>query len=411
MSSVLRCDTRAHTGTMPTTALALAATLALGGCIGAAPPAELEADAHTPADTATLAPRAVAIGGFETTTTQLTTWRDSWRVPGRLTLDPAATHALGSIVEGRVTRVLAHPGDRVRAGQVLVTLHSHEMLDATAALAAARAGLASAESALRLAGEAAARAERLHAARALSLAELEEARAALAEAEAHRDQAAAELVRAEEMHEHLVGDGPIPDGVGSHEVLVRAPIDGVVVARDAEPGNVALVGAPLITVSRLNTLALSLHLPEEAVAAARVGAPVRFTVPAYLGRTFEATLQRVGAAIDTRTRTLEVVARVDNSEDLLRPEMYVNAEVLGDGDGETIIVPAEAVHLIEDQSVVIAAEPTGDGGLFIEALPVRVGRRSGSAVEILAGLEEGRAIIVRNAATARAELLRRREVE
>jgi cobalt-zinc-cadmium efflux system membrane fusion protein len=396
-------------GAHPAVALLLASTLA--ACAGTTPAPELETATHTPTDTATLAARAVAIGGFQTATTELTTWRDAWRVPGRLTLDPATTQMLGSIVEGRITRVLAHPGDHVRAGQVLVTLHSHEMLDATAALASARAGLARAQSALRLAGDAAARADRLHAAKALSLAELERAHAAHAEAEALYAQAAAELNRAEEMHEHLVGDGPIPDGVGSHEVLVRAPISGIVVARDAEPGTVALIGAPLMTVSRLATLALSLHLPEEAVAAARVGAPVRFSTPAYPGRTFEATLQRVGAAVDTRTRTLEVVARVDNAENLLRPEMYVNAEVLGEEAGKAIVVPAEAVHLIEDQNVIIAAESRENGGLFIEALPVRVGRRANNAIEILAGLEPGRAIIVQNAATARAELLRRREVE
>lgn len=391
--------------------LCLLPSILMTGCAAAEPQPDVDAAQIAPADTATLTPRAVAIGGFDTATVLATTWRDAWRVPGRLTLDPATTHALGSIVEGRVTRVLAHPGDRVRAGQVLVTLHSHEMLDANAALAAARAGLAGAESALRLASDAADRADRLFAARALSRAELEAAHAARAEAEALRDQAAAELERAREMHEHLTGEGPVPEGVGSHEVLVRAPIDGIVVAREAEPGNVALIGAPLVTVSRINTLALTLNLPEEAVAAARVGAPVRFTTPAYPGRTFEATLQRVGAAVDTRTRTLEVVARVDNKENLLRPEMYVNAEVLGEAAGEALVVPAEAVHLIEEQTVVIAAEPREDGGLFIEALPVRVGRRANTVVEILAGLEPGRAIIVKNAATARAELLRRREVE
>jgi cobalt-zinc-cadmium efflux system membrane fusion protein len=282
------------------------------------------------------------------------------------------------------------------------------MLDATADLARARAGLAQAESALRLATDAAARAERLHAGKALSLADLERARATREEAEAHRERAAAELHRAEEMHEHLVGTGPTPPGIGAHETLVRSPIDGVVVTRDAEPGTVALVGAPLVTVSRLASLALSLHLPEEALAAARVGAPVRFTSPAYPGRTFEATVQRVAAAIDPQTRTLEVVARVDNKDGLLRPEMFVDAEVQGEAAGESITVPVEAVHMIEEQTVVIAAEPRGEG-LFIEALPVRVGRRGTTTVEILAGLEPGRAIVVKGAATARAELLRRRE--
>lgn len=386
------------------------ATLALTACGGGSEDSTMAMKAAPPADTASLSPRAVEIGGFATAPVEVTAWRDAWRVPGRLTLDPAATHTLGSIVEGRIGKVLVHPGDRVAAGQVLVTLHSHEMLDATAALSRARAGHAQAESALRLATDAAARAERLYAAKALSLADLERARAEREQAESLRDQAAAELERATEFHGHLVGEGPVPAGVSTHEALVRSPIAGIVVSRDAEPGAVALVGAPLVTVTRLASLSLSLRLPEEAIAAARTGAKVRFTTPAYPDRSFEATVQRVAPAVDPQTRTIEVVARVRNADGALRPEMYVDAEVMSDAGGETLVVPSEAVQLLDGEEVVITAEPR-DGGLFIEAVRVRTGRRSIAATEILAGVEAGREVLTRGAATAKAELLRRREAE
>ena len=166
---------------MPVPALALAfAVAACGPDVGAAPPTPL---GEIP-DTALLGAEAVRIAGIRVEPVVASTWSDEWSVPARLVLDPAVTQPLGAIVEGRVMQVLVHPGDRVQAGQVLVTIHSHEMLDARAAHAAATAALVRMESDARLAESAAARAERLYAGKALSVAELERARAAAVDAEA-----------------------------------------------------------------------------------------------------------------------------------------------------------------------------------------------------------------------------------
>ncbi len=357
-----------------------------------------------------LTSRAVEIGGFEWEAVEPAPWRDAWRSPGRLTLDPEATHPLGAFVEGRVEQVLVQVGDRVRQGQILATLHSHEVLSAAAELTRARAALTRAESELRLATNEAERAERLHALRALSLAELERARTALTAAEAAREEAAAESERAAALVAHLVGEDAVNDGPVPHNALVRSPIDGVVTAREVEPGAVVLVGSPLFTVSRLNTLALELQLPEEGVAAARPGATVRFTAAAYPGRTFEGTVQRVAPGLDPLTRTVEVVARVENADGALRPEMFVDAELLGPEGEPVLAVPADALQLLDGESVVIAATPRDDG-LEIEAIPVRAGRRTAGSVEIVAGLEPGRTIVTRGAATAKAEILRRRDQE
>ena len=132
----------------------------------------------TPApDTALLGAHAAAIAGIDTVRVARATWRDEWKVPARLALDPEATQAIGSLVEGRVSRVLVLPGERVRPGQLLVAINSPELLDARQALVAAEASLVSAESDLRLAASSAARTERLYAAKAASLADLERERA------------------------------------------------------------------------------------------------------------------------------------------------------------------------------------------------------------------------------------------
>ncbi len=358
-------------------------------------------------DTTTLSANAVLIAGFSTEPARRESWRDGWRIPGRLSLDPLTTQPLGSIVEGRVLDVRVMPGDVVKKGQVLATIHTHEMMDARKALTTAKGSFTSASSAASVADAAAARTERLFAAKAASQAELERARAAAAAADAAKIEAQAELSRAQEYLAHLLGDGPVPPGVDDHAALLRAPFDGVVTGRNVQPGQVVLVGAPLLTVGRTGTLALSLHLPEAALGAAKVGGPVQFTIPALQNRRFDAQVTRVAPSLDSLTRTLEVVASVRDPNGELKPELYVAAELFGPLGERTLTVPSGALQSFRGDTVVIAARAVGQG-LLLQSKKVRVGRRNGDRAEILAGIDSTAIVIVMGASVAKAELIKRR---
>ena len=363
--------------------------------------------AEAPDNTALLSAESVKIAGFTTAPVVRTPWRASWRAPGRLTLDLAATEPIGSIVEGRVIHVNAMPGDRVRKGDVLVAIHSHEMMDARAALSQAKAERARAEANLRMSQSAAERGERLLALKALSQAELERLRAGQIDAQSSLDEATAELTRALGFLDHLLGEGTLPSDYDEHWVLIRAPLDGLVTSRTVQPGNVVLTGAPLLTVSRTSALTLVLQLPDAAAAAARVGAAVSFSVAAAPGARFDARITRVFPAMDTVTRTVEVHAAVREGRGVLRPEMFVDAEMSGAAAGMVLTVPSGAIQSFEGDTVVITGEPRGDG-MQLAAIPVRVGRRSATLAEILSGIDSGRTVVVGGAAIAKAEILKRR---
>ncbi len=369
----------------------------------AAPAASLDA----PIDTVLLSARAVTLGGFGVDTVRTLPWRESFAVPARIILDPSTTQPLGAFAEGRVTRVLVQPGDQVTAGQAVVLIHSHEMMDARAAMSRADAGLMAAEVAARAAVSAGARAERLFAAKALSQAELERSRSMAAEGEAELARSKAERARAEAMVQHLAGSGPAPAGVDEHEVVVRAPQSGTVIVRHAQPGSVVLVGQPLLTIGRVDALQLLLNVPEQALGAARIGADVHFSVAAHAGETFTARVVRVAPSVDSLTRTVEVWAVVADPARRLRAEMFANASLLGPAGTAAIVVPAGAVQALEGDTVVVIAEQRGEG-MWLRAMPVRVGRHTPMMAEVLAGVEPGTAVIVRGAAVAKAELIKRR---
>ena len=368
---------------------------------------ETTTDGAAVADTALVAPEAVAIAGFELAGVTETAWRDAWQMPAHVSLDPGATQPLGSIVEGRVLEVRVFPGDRVRQGDIVAAIHSHEVMDARQALAAAQAGRITADSAATVAEAAAGRAERLLAARALSPAEVERAKAARAAAVAARAAAHAELERAEAMMSHLLGDAPAA-GVDEHAALIRAPFDGIVTGREVQPGQVVLVGQPLVTIAREGRLGILMHLPEEAVASVARDVAVRFTVPAYPDRTFRARVMRIAPVVDSLSRAMEVWAAIEGEgQRVLRAEMTANAELEGARGARVLAVPAGAVQVMDGDTVVVVARRVGDG-MLLEARGVRLGRRSTDHAEILGGVAVGDSVLDRGAAIGKAELLKRR---
>lgn len=380
---------------------ASAATLACGGAVEETPAAE------TVADTALLSAQAVAIGQFSLAAVGETEWRDAWHAPARVSLDPATTQPLGSIVEGRVLEIRVFPGERVREGDIVAVIHSHEVMDARQQLVAARSAMRSADSAASVAAAAAGRAERLLAARAVSQAELERARAARTSAEAARDAADAEYERAVAFVEHLVGTSA-PPGTEEHAALIRAPFDGVVTGRDAQAGQVILVGQPIVTIAREGSLGVMLRLPEEAVASIAMNVPVHFSVPAYPNRTFEARVTRISPVVDSLSRAIEVWAAIrGEGQRLLRAEMTADAELLGASGARVLAVPMGSIQVMEGDTVVVLGTRMGEG-LLLEARPVQIGRRTSLLAEILGGVVAGDSVLAEGAAIGKAEILKRR---
>jgi RND family efflux transporter MFP subunit len=364
-------------------------------------------------DTALFGAEAVAIAGFTTDTARLQPWRETTTAPARVIVDPARHQTLGSITEGRVTRVLVREGDAVRRGQLLVAIHSHEIMDARSALVRARSMVRTARAESEAAEVAVGRVERLLAAKAIGQAEVDRTRVMATAADARLAETEAELERAIGLLEHLLGDGPESPDADPHEVLIRAPIDGVVTARTVLPGTVVLPGDPLLTVADPRALQLELRLSDAQVRTVQPGSRLTFTLAGEGGADREPTrgtavVTRVTPVVDGASRTTLVHAELRGVPPGLRAEQVATARLEGAEAGEALVVPSAAVQALEADTVVLLASTRGEG-LFVEAVPVRLGRRTSELVEIVVGLEPGQVVLSRGAVIARAELLKRRE--
>ena len=179
-------------------------------------------------------------------------------VPGQLVPNEDRTARLGAPARGRVVRVYVQPGQRVSAGQTLVTLQSQEASAARADFDKAMAERNSRRATVTYARTARERAERLLVAKAIARQELERAQADDELARSALAQADAELARARAALSQL-GVGP-----ASGILTIVSPLTGVVLSREAAPGSVAEAGAPLATVADPSTLWLEVSVSDRA---------------------------------------------------------------------------------------------------------------------------------------------------
>lgn len=246
----------------------------------------------------------------------------------RLALADDLTARIFPPVDGRLITLKAALGDKVANGAALAVLDAPDFGQAIADLRKAEADAAQKDKAL-------ARARTLFDGEALARRDLE-----ASEADAHA--AGAEVERA---RLRLANLSPAGSRVDGQRLILRAPLAGIVVDRQANPGTqVRADGAnPLFVVSDLKRLWLNIDLPEKAAALATPGAAVNFAVDAFPGENFPAKVERVGAMVDAATRRIPVRAVIDNADGRLKPEMYARATISQPDAPAAIRLPLSAV--------------------------------------------------------------------
>jgi membrane fusion protein, heavy metal efflux system len=363
------------------------------------PEPKTEKPAEAPANQVQLSAEALKRGQIETAEVTTHTLRQTLEAPGRLTFNEDQTVRAGTIVGGRVTRVLATVGDFVKKGQALVYLHSHELIDARGAEAKAKAAVTEKEKALAYAKAEAERAERLLEAKAGSKRDLALAQANVNAAQGELEQAKAELTRASEFLEHL----SVPHD--SHDdIVIYAPINGVVTKRNVSVGTVVTEATDMMMVADLSTLWAIAAVPERQAASVRMGQQVEAKIAAFPEGRFTGRVLFLGNELDPQTRTVQVRCLINNPRGQLRPEMSATIKLDAGklAEAQALAVPRDAVQEVGGERVVFLA--LGEGKF--EKLAVQTGREQDGLLEILSGVQSGQRIVTRGAFFIKSEFLK-----
>jgi len=323
-------------------------------------------------------------------------------VPAQLVPNADRTARLGAPGSGRILAVPVQQGDRVTRGAPLVTLLSPEASAAQADRDKTVAELLSRRAAATYTRTARERAERLVAAKAMPRQEAERAQADDELARAAVSQAETELARTQNLLVQLGADST--PGL----IVVRSPMDGILLSREAQPGMTVDGGALLVSVSDPGTLWLEVGVAEGAAAALRSGAVVRFTVGSFPSDTFSARVRSIGGALDSTTRTVPVRAIVDNRSRRLRAAMFATAWLDIGEPRQVVMVPDRAVQLIEQKPAIFVVHADTGGTARFERRFVDLGAGEGGMRQVLSGLAATDTIVVDGAFLVKSELLRAR---
>lgn len=173
-------------------------------------------------------------------------------------------------------------------------------------------------------------------------------------------------------------------GSVTETITFRSPVSGVIVEKMAVRGMRVIAGQTLFRVADLSTVWVEADVHEQEMASVRVGQTATMTLDAYPGESFTGRATYIHTSVDEATRTLRVRFQFANARGRLRPGMYANLDIRGQG-ATGLTVPADAVLDSGSQQVVFVAE--GEGR-FTPRL-VTIGRRLGDRIEIAVGLKEG----------------------
>ena len=303
---------------------------------------------------------------------------------GRLMWNDDATVRIFTPVAGRVSEVMAKLGQTVSSGAPLARIDSP---DFGQALAEARTAAGN----LRLAERTLARAKELNEHGAAPLKDVESAEAAYTSALSERDRSVARL--------SLYGGSP---NTTNETYLLRTPLAGVVVEKNINPGqevradqmlaNAAPLFAPLFVISDPAKLWVQLDVSELNIASLRPGQLLRIYTRAYPDKVFEGVLENVGDSLDPSTRTVKVRGLVDNTEKMLKAEMYVTVDLTANiaQNAQTgVDVSSKAVFLKDNQHYIFIEGAPGQ----YERKVVKLGTESDGRILVTDGVTTGQKVV------------------
>ena len=329
----------------------------------------------------------------QTVTAKQVQWPSLYEATG--TVRARTSAIIAAKLMGYVREVKVQTGDRVREGQLLVTLDARDLdvnsRRAEAALDEVRSSVPEADSAvagakasLDLAQATFNRMQDLFSKKSISNQEFDEASAKLKAAQAAHEMARARRAQLDAKAARVQQEVRATEVTRSY-AEITAPFAGVVTAKSADPGTLALPGAPLLTIEREGAYRLEASVEESRMAEIRVGQPVSVTLDG-IDRTLEVRVSEIVPAVDAASRSYTV--KID-----LPPAPALRSGAFGRamfqlGSRSPLAIPLAAVtERGQLQSVLVA-----ENGIAHTRL-ITTGQKNKDQVEVLSGLSAGDNVI------------------
>lgn len=332
----------------------------------------------------------------------------------------------------RIDAILVREGDQVQAHQVLVQLRDDE---ATANLAQSRAAVAEARARIRqiatvqepvsaqqlkqaIAADAQAAQEltrsqdlvkkgfisqsRLDDAQRSALSSAAAVLAARAQAQGNQGGGAEAAVAQTRLEQALAAEKAAATRLD--QLSLRAPVAATVIARAADPGDMAQPGRSILTLVAGDETRIAASVDEKNLQYVKLGQTARATADAYPDRPIAATLTYIAPAVDAQRGTVELKLRVEKSPDFLRPDMTVSVEIITAQEPNALKLPTDALRRDANGASFVLVNRDGRA----QQLVVTTGLRGIGTTQIVKGLVAGDRVILPTASVEEGARVRER---
>lgn len=271
-------------------------------------------------------------------------------------------------VMGVVTKINFKEGDFVRKGDILITIDDSEAMQR---LLSAQKSLESVRHNKMLAQTTYQRYKRLYDEKAISGQELDQIETQKRLAELEYDRLDAMYKEAQIQHSNF---------------RITAPQDGIVSSKKIDLGSMAIIGQPLISIDSVGSYYVESAIDESMLSKIRQGMDVSMYIEST-GRTIKAKITEIIPIVDPSTRTFLI--KIGLSGDSIKSGQFVKVRIPV-GNKEVILIPEDIV-VRKGQLIGVYTVDSND---IITYRLIKLGKKQGSMIEVLSGLQPREKIVV-----------------
>lgn len=173
---------------------------------------------------------------------------------------------------------------------------------------------------------------------------------------------------------------------------IRAPFNGKLGIRLVDLGQYLAEGSAIVLLQTLDPIYVDFTLPELHLADLALDQNLVLSVRAYPGKTFNGKISAISPAIDTGTRSIMIRATLSNPEQILRPGMFADVQVLSSQKKEVLTLPDTAITYNPYGESVFVVE-SGEQGPVVQRRQIETGESRAGRVQITKGLQAGERVV------------------